>query len=189
MKELYLMRHGQTLFNTLHKIQGWCDSPLTEKGQEQARQAGKLLNGIDIDHYYCSTAERSSDTLELVAPKKPYVRLKGLKERYFSVFEGESESLNPNREDYDAVFVKYGGESGEQVANRMVQTLTEVMNKEDHHCVLAVSHAGACMSFLSRYVDVGQVLKGNAFSNCAILHFTYENGDFHFIEILHAQED
>lgn len=29
MKTLYLMRHGQTLFNLQHKIQGWCDAPLT----------------------------------------------------------------------------------------------------------------------------------------------------------------
>ena len=31
MKTLYLMRHGETLFNALHKIQGWCDSLLIEK--------------------------------------------------------------------------------------------------------------------------------------------------------------
>ena len=35
-KTLYLMRHGQTLFNVEHKIQGWCDSPLTEQGIKQA---------------------------------------------------------------------------------------------------------------------------------------------------------
>lgn len=29
VKKLYLMRHGQTLFNLQNKIQGWCDSPLT----------------------------------------------------------------------------------------------------------------------------------------------------------------
>lgn len=37
-KIVYLMRHGQTLFNELKKVQGWCDSPLTELGKEQARQ-------------------------------------------------------------------------------------------------------------------------------------------------------
>ena len=36
-KTLYLMRHGQTLFNLQHKIQGWCDSPLTELGIKQAK--------------------------------------------------------------------------------------------------------------------------------------------------------
>lgn len=32
MKTLYLVRHGQTLFNARHKIQGWCDFPLTQTG-------------------------------------------------------------------------------------------------------------------------------------------------------------
>ena len=184
MKELYLMRHGQTLFNTLNKIQGWCDSPLTELGKSQARLAGEMLHAIPFDHYYCSTAERSSDTLELVAPGVSYTRLKGLKERYFSVFEGESESLNPAMADYDAVFTKYGGESGEDVARRMVTTLTEIMEKPDHQCVLAVSHAGACMTFLGRWINPEQVLQDRRFSNCAVLHFTYDHGNFTFVEML-----
>lgn len=32
VKHLYIMRHGKTLFNVYHRIQGWCDSPLTIKG-------------------------------------------------------------------------------------------------------------------------------------------------------------
>ena len=40
MKTLYLMRHGQTMFNVAHKIQGWCDAPLTDLGRAQAEVAG-----------------------------------------------------------------------------------------------------------------------------------------------------
>ena len=47
-KTLYLMRHGQTLFNTLNRIQGWCDSPLTEKGRDQARQVRAYFEKHDI---------------------------------------------------------------------------------------------------------------------------------------------
>ena len=43
MKTLYLMRHGETMFNAQHRIQGWCDSPLTERGIEQARAMGAKL--------------------------------------------------------------------------------------------------------------------------------------------------
>ena len=39
-KTLYLMRHGQTLFNLRHKVQGWCDAPLTDFGVYQAKVAG-----------------------------------------------------------------------------------------------------------------------------------------------------
>ena len=38
-KILYLMRHGETLFNVQGKIQGWCDSPLTINGIKQAKAA------------------------------------------------------------------------------------------------------------------------------------------------------
>ena len=67
-KTLYLMRHGQTLFNARKKIQGWCDAPLTELGIKQAKIAGKYFkdNNIVFDHAYSSTSERACDTLELV---------------------------------------------------------------------------------------------------------------------------
>lgn len=47
-KILYLMRHGQTLFNLEHKIQGWCDSPLTELGINQAKIAGRYFTDNKI---------------------------------------------------------------------------------------------------------------------------------------------
>ena len=61
------MRHGETRFNAQHRIQGWCDSPLTERGIEQAHAMGARLRdrGVRIDHAYCSTAERAADTLEI----------------------------------------------------------------------------------------------------------------------------
>ena len=100
MKHLYMMRHGQTLFNVRRRIQGSCDSPLTELGIKQAEAARELIKDISFDHYYSSTAERASDTLEIVTEGQvPYTRLKGLKERGFGLFEGESEDLNPHFDD------------------------------------------------------------------------------------------
>ena len=85
MTRLYLMRHGQTLFNTLNRIQGWCDSPLTEKGREQARQVRAYFEKHDMtfDQYYCTTTERASDTIELATGRTDYKRVKGLKEMHF----------------------------------------------------------------------------------------------------------
>ena len=82
MKDLYLMRHGQTFFNQEGLVQGACDSPLTELGQEQARQAGAYLQerGIRFGQLYSSTQERASDTLELISGRTDYTRLKGIKE-------------------------------------------------------------------------------------------------------------
>ena len=80
VKHLYLMRHGETLFNVRRKIQGWCDSPLTENGVKQAKAVREILKDIQFDHYYSSTAERCCDTLEIVTDYKvEYKRLKQLK--------------------------------------------------------------------------------------------------------------
>ena len=155
-KTLYLMRHGQTLFNLQHKIQGWCDSPLTELGIKQAKVAEKWFKDHDItfDHAYSSTSERCCDTLELVTDM-PYVRTKGLKENYYGELEGESERLNSHLtpKDCETFYLQYKGESSNTTRDRMVKTLTEIMNKEDHHSVLAVSHSGACFNFLRAFQD------------------------------------
>ena len=60
MKTIYLMRHGQTLFNVMAVNQGQCDSPLTELGIQQAKNAGAWFqnHGITFDTVYCSTGQR-----------------------------------------------------------------------------------------------------------------------------------
>ena len=97
MKDLYLMRHGQTFFNQEGLVQGACDSPLTELGQDQVRQAGAYLQerGIRFGPLYSSTQERASDTLELVSGRTDYTRLKGIKEWNFGLFEAQPERLQP----------------------------------------------------------------------------------------------
>lgn len=183
-KIFYMMRHGQTLFNLRRKIQGWCDSPLTDFGIEQAKAAGEYFKDIELDHLYCSTAERCSDTLEIVTENRmPYTRLKGLKEMNFGTFEGESEDLNPDRETFETFFTKYGGESRDMCRERVVKTCHEIMEQEDHRCVLAVSHAGACLRFLEHCYDASK-LPRNAFSNCAIFKYEYEDGKFTFVEVI-----
>lgn len=184
-KTLYLMRHGQTLFNIRRKIQGACDSPLTEKGIEQARVAREYLKDINFDHYYSSTSERSCDTLEIIMDNKgEYVRLKGLKEMNFGTFEGESEDLNPKGpEGYNTFFVPYGGESIDDVSRRMVATCTDIMEKDDHNVVLAVSHAGACYHFLRAWQDPQEELK-KGFGNCSIFKYEYENKVFKLVDVI-----
>ena len=63
--DLYLVRHGQTLFNRKKMISGWTDSPLTELGLEQARRAGAFLRhrGLVFDHAYTSTLIQLSGCL------------------------------------------------------------------------------------------------------------------------------
>lgn len=183
-KILYLMRHGQTLFNVRRKVQGWCDSPLTDLGIAQAKVAGQYFkdNGIVFDHAYASSSERACDTLEYVADI-PYTRVKGLKEWNFGVFEGESEDLNPPLP-YGDFFVKYGGEDEMDVRKRVADALFEIMKKDDHNTVLAVSHGASCRGFMRYWAHTSDVDQKEKLGNCCIFKYEFENDEFKLIEII-----
>ncbi|MEH7452853.1 histidine phosphatase family protein [Gottfriedia acidiceleris] len=182
-KTLYLMRHGQTLFNSRRKIQGSCDSPLTELGIKQAEAAAKYFKeqNIIFDHAYCSTSERASDTLEIVT-ELSYTRLKGLKEWNFGTFEGESEDLNPPLP-YGDFFVKFGGEDQKELQQRMATTCQKIM-EEDNEVVLAVSHGAALRNFMRYWEHKSSIIQQDRIGNCCILKFEYENREFKLVEII-----
>ena len=188
-KILYLMRHGQTLFNLRRKVQGWCDSPLTELGINQAKVAGEYFkdNNIVFDSAYSSTSERACDTLEQVTDI-PYTRVRGLKEWNFGRFEGESEDLNPKLP-YGDFFVQFGGEGEMELRDRVSSTLLEIMNKEEHEVVLAVSHGAACRGFMRKWAHTSDVDQKERLGNCCILKFEYENDEFKLLEIINHDFD
>ncbi len=65
---LTLLRHGQSEWNVKNQFTGWVDVDLTEKGENQAKKAGKLLkeHGIVFDQAYTSYLKRAIKTLWLV---------------------------------------------------------------------------------------------------------------------------
>ncbi|WCG36138.1 histidine phosphatase family protein [Companilactobacillus farciminis] len=192
-KILYLMRHGQTLFNILHKNQGICDSPLTQQGIADAKRVHEYLrqNNIIFDHAYTSTQERAIDTLELVTDQ-PYQRLKRLKEWNFGFLEGESQRLNPP---FDSKlgsvgdgYVKYGGDSADAVQKRMVKTLTNIMIQKGHQRVLVVGHGASIYLFLKNWIPLDELLNHIELRNCAILKFSFddETKKFTYLETINV---
>ncbi|MEY8370916.1 histidine phosphatase family protein [Aerococcaceae bacterium 50-4] len=184
---LYLMRHGQTLFNVLHKIQGASDSPLTTRGIRQAEIARDHFNqeGITFDVAYASTSERASDTLEIVyGENKNYHRLKALKEWDFGTFEAESEHLNPPLP-YGDFFAGYQGEREADFRHRISQAVHEIAEKHPNQTVLIVSHGGAIAQFFKNTTDFeGSISKEIGFTNCSALIFDYQDGEFTYVDIL-----
>lgn len=186
-KKMFLMRHGETLFNTQHRIQGWCDSPLTENGKKQAIKAKKYFEREDIifDHAYCSTSERTEDTLKIVCDM-PYQRLKELKEMNYGFLEGQPElKLTPKQ--CETYYLDFGGESSNTVKNRMYHILTEIMQKNTHQCVLIVGHGAACFNFLRAIQDPTEELK-KGFGNGTIFEYDFDDGIFSLKKVI-RQDD
>ena len=67
MNKLVLLRHGQSQWNLENRFTGWKDVPLTQKGIDEANNAGLLLqkNKINIDKVFSSVLERANKTAEI----------------------------------------------------------------------------------------------------------------------------
>ncbi|MEJ6402384.1 histidine phosphatase family protein [Yoonia sp. 2307UL14-13] len=75
--ELYILRHGETVWNAENRMQGGLNSPLTEKGRAQAARQGELLSGLDLDGFAAlsSPQGRAFETAAIaVAPLIPLIR-------------------------------------------------------------------------------------------------------------------
>ncbi|MGX6428649.1 histidine phosphatase family protein [Levilactobacillus yonginensis] len=90
--DLYLVRHGQTFLNKYHRIQGWSDSPLTDKGIADAKRAGERLAHIPFAAAYASDTTRAQNTAKsILAANSTPVALTtepAFREENFGFFEG-----------------------------------------------------------------------------------------------------
>ena len=67
MTRLVLLRHGQSTWNLENVFTGWTDVPLSDKGEEEARSAGRIMKeeGFAFDVAHTSLLRRAIDTLHL----------------------------------------------------------------------------------------------------------------------------
>ena len=80
---LVLVRHGQSEWNLKNLFTGWRDPGLTEKGVEEARQAGKSLKakGLSFDLAFTSDLSRAQDTLTLILEEIDQTGLETIKDK------------------------------------------------------------------------------------------------------------
>ncbi|MFT8872921.1 MAG: histidine phosphatase family protein [Sporolactobacillus sp.] len=95
MKVIYLIRHGQTLFNRLVRMQGISDTPLTAEGEARAAQLGDsfLRQGLTFGAAYSSDLGRARQTAHLILDHSAQSALQlqelpELREVSFGFFEG-----------------------------------------------------------------------------------------------------
>lgn len=193
-RRLFLMRHGETLFNTQNRVQGWCDSPLTENGVQQAGLAAAYFRdrGIQFDAVYSSTQERATDTAKIVGQRNHVCQLKGIKEMNFGAFEAQPEYLLPKHrlgaKSFEDLLVPFGGEDMREVGRRVKETIDLVLAETDVQTILMVSH-GAAMWGLVQYAIDQTFPDGVRFSNCAICEFEVAETGLSLIRVIEPVKD
>ncbi|WP_076460408.1 histidine phosphatase family protein [Limosilactobacillus caccae] len=93
---VYFVRHGETYFNCFARLQGWSDTPLTKKGEEDAIRVGRTLAPLKIDYLFSSDLKRAVDTARLLITQVPGAKMtaptqeKCFRETFYGSFEGHS---------------------------------------------------------------------------------------------------
>ena len=119
-----------------------------------------------------------------------YQRVKGLKEMYFGIFGGQPEYLHPKTSvagHFGDHYAQFGWESQDQFVERVVASAKEIVERHPEQSILAVSHAGALMTFLHA-VDQERAFQSCP-GNCAILVFDYDGSNFHFVKLIDPLTD
>lgn len=95
MKRIVLLRHGQSQWNLENRFTGWTDVELTDKGREEARNAGKKLReaGIMPQFFFTSYLKRAIHTLQIAADELdlawvPVIKDWHLNERHYGALQG-----------------------------------------------------------------------------------------------------
>ena len=155
---LYLVRHGQTVWNAASKLAGSTDVELTDLGREQASSLRARLGSMDFDHVWSSDLKRAVHTAQL-AYGKP-VQDRRLREMNFGDLEGEPwRELAPEYREPLTNFVDFaapGGESLVELGARL-RSFADSLEPGRH---LVFTHGGVIRWFMHGLTDAVFVQNG-----------------------------
>lgn len=103
---IHFVRHAETLFNVNRQLQGWCDSPLTERGERQVAALGEWMRGVPLTAAFMSDLTRTRTTMAgaLVGhPNLEPVPMTALREWHYGGWEGQ-----PNPDMWTPVYADHG---------------------------------------------------------------------------------
>ncbi|MEG9298944.1 histidine phosphatase family protein [Mangrovibacillus sp. Mu-81] len=180
MTHVCIVRHGQTEWNLLGKLQGQTDIPLNETGRKQAEECREFLKGSDWDAVVTTSLKRARETAEIIneAMNLPIIEMNDFKERYFGDGEGMTREIRAKK--YPD-FIFPGMEPEEELEQRIEAGLHEVMNRFPDKKVLLVSHGAVIHSIINKYHNKGEKLKQfKLFNGCLTnLHFQEKAWNVH----------
>jgi probable phosphoglycerate mutase len=130
-----LVRHGETAWNAERRLQGHIDIPLSDTGLAQARATALSLSGERFDAAYASDLRRARQTADAISARCTLQAILDarLRERHYGVFQALT---------YDEARTRFPGESLQQFAARIHETLHDIATRHRGGTVLVVTHGG-----------------------------------------------
>ena len=184
MTKLLLARHGETDWNREHRWQGHSDTPLNDRGREQARALADELAEEPVVAIYSSDLLRAYETARAVAERKglDVIVDRDLREIHLGDWEGLTSTEIEERWPDDLSrwragdpVLGRGGETPEQLRERVLGAAHRIAAAHPGEQVLVVSHGGALRA-LAIHADA--IVHDQRLENCGVLRIVFENGAF-----------
>ena len=162
---LYIVRHGQTDWNTLHKRQGHTNIPLNETGIKEASKLKEELKDIKFDYVISSPLDRALETAKIISGKDPIIDER-LIERNNGKLEGlTGDEIAKLKEQDNYSDELYEAETISDLQKRAEDFLKDILDKYPHKDILIVTHAGLIIN-MRCYLDgepddIGKYALGN----------------------------
>jgi probable phosphoglycerate mutase len=201
MTVIYLIRHGETMWNREKRLQGHIDIGLNERGYWQAEQIGQHLSSRPIAAVISSDLSRAIDTAKAVAThhRKELLLDEGLRERHYGVMQGLShdEIIEKHPRNHAAWknrevdFVPESGESLQQFYDRVLRSTMSWVERYPNQEIAMVAHGGVldCLNRAATKKSLDAV-RDFEILNASLNTLSYENGQLQLVEwgnIAHLQ--
>lgn len=159
-----LWRHGQTDWNIANRFQGHSDIPLNDVGRYQARQAAKILAGMNPTEIISSDLVRAKDTAQTLADLVGInvTSFENLRETNGGLWEGRTGAEN-RAEDFQN-FIRWidgddnpAGTTGEKrsaVAARAIDVINKVLNGKSDQLLIVATHGGTARCVLGQLLQL-----------------------------------
>jgi len=187
--EIYIIRHGETLWNKKGIVQGHMNSTLSEKGVKQAMLVAERLKKYSFDVIYSSDLIRAMDTAKYINEyhNKVIIVDEILRERSLGVLEGKNwPTIKNNHEKAANIFfsgenheqIPGGGESKIQFANRIKSFMDRIAIQEEGKRILIITHGCFINFWMKLVLDVPLEDKSKLsyVENGKINQFSYKKG-------------
>lgn len=191
---LYVIRHGETDWNKMRRVQGLKDIPLNEYGRKLAAETAEGMRDIPIDLAYTSPLLRAKETAEILLAGRdvPLILEDRIRELCFGSYEGlccSGEHKEAGSEEFNKFFTDTGNyipprdaETIGELYGRTGDFLAEMCRRDDlaDKNILVSTH-GAAMNALLNLVkgnrSVAEFWRDEVSPNCAVTMVEIRNGE------------
>ena len=210
MVNIYLVRHGKTMFNTIGRAQGWSDTPLTKEGERGIIELGLgfKAKALTFDLAFSSDSGRTIQTMGLILKHSenegiPYRFDPRIREWCFGSFDGGYDG-----ELFDGVLPRVFVENGEEqsfeaIANAIYEVDTagwaetwetlsgRILNGFSDMAKEAQDKGAKNMIIVSHGMTIATLIKllqpdkprPHGLDNGSVTHLTYENDHFSVFKV------